>query len=277
LRLSRFIGLLAYYLLPGRRAIAEVNLGIAFPKMRDRGRKKCIIVQSFQNLALGVLYILWLKKITREQVDELVEVDRESLGHMRAAFAKKKGVLLLVGHFGNWELLGVSCGFLDLPPLNSIARKLDNPYLERKLRQFRMASANHVIYKQDAIREAVRSLRRNECVPVLIDQNVAKNGIFVDFFNKKAATTRALASLSLATGTPIIPATSYPLKDGRYRTVFSPEICIEPGTDKKKNVQRLTQKCTDFLEERIREHPEAWMWGHRRWKKRPRGEPPVYP
>ncbi len=233
-------------------------------------------MKSFGNVALGILYAIWLKKISRETIESLVEVDDESLNYMRRAFENKKGVLVLMGHFGNWELMGISSGFNDLPVSNSVARKLDNPFLEKRLYKFRTTSGNRVIYKQNASKEIIRALKRNECVGILIDQNVAKNEIYVDFFGKKAATTRSLASLALATGASIVPATSYPLKNGRFRTVYSPEISIEPTNDRKKDVQLLTQKGTDFLQAKIRECPEGWMWGHRRWKKRPKGEPPIY-
>lgn len=273
--LSRFFGRLGYYLLPRRRAVAETNLKLAFPEFNGPKRKS-IIIKSFGNVALGILYILWLKKITREKIDSLVEVDSGSLDYMRRAFEKKRGVLVLVAHFGNWELMGVSYGYNDLPALNSIARKLDNPYLEKRLRQFRTASGNYVIHKKDASKGIIKALKRNECVALMLDHNVAKNEVFVDFFGKKAATTRSLASLALATGVPIIPATSYPLEDGRFRTVYGPEIKIDQTGDKKKDILSLTQKCTGHIQEKIRECPEGWMWGHRRWKKRPKGEPPIY-
>lgn len=274
-QLSRLIGKTAYYFLPGRRDIAKINLGIAFPDLSEK-QKKAIVVNSFGNVALGILYMIWLKKISRETVDSIVEVDNESLDYLKKAFEKGKGVLLLVGHFGNWELLGLSYGLNDLPPMNGIARKLDNPFLEKRLLKFRTATGNRVIYKANATREVIRSLKRNECSPILIDQNMGKNPIFVDFFGEKAATTRTLASLALSSGAPIIPGTSFPLKNGRFHSVYGQEITIKKTGDKKKDVHLLTQKCTDFLEERIRECPEGWMWGHRRWKKRPPGEPPVY-
>ena len=269
------LGAAAYYLLPGRRSIAETNLNIAFPDF-EKEKKISIIKKSFGNVLLGIFYIPWLNKIDPRTIESLVEVDKESLEHMRRAFEKKKGVLILAGHFGNWELMGVSYGLNDLPPLNSIARKLDNPYLEKKLLQFRTSTGNRVIYKTNASKEAIRALKRNECVGFLIDHNVAVNEIYVDFFGKKAATNRSLASLALSTGAPIIAATSFPLEGGRFRTVYSPEIRLEDVTDKKNDVALLTQKCTDHLQEIITKCPEGWMWGHRRWKKRPEGEPPVY-
>ncbi len=262
--------------MPRRRAIAETNIGIAFPEMKDEDRKKQIILRSFGNLALGILHMIWIKEVTRESIGSLVEVDQGSEGHIRKAFEKGKGVLVLMGHFGNWELMGLFYGFNDLPPTHCIARKLDNPYLEKRLRQFRMASGNGIIYKTDAAKGILRALKKNECVGILIDQNFARNEIFVDFFGKKAATTRLLASISLSTGAPIIPATSYPLENGRFRTVYSPEITIKSTGNKKEDAQLLTQKCTHFLQGIIQKCPEGWMWGHRRWKKRPHGEPPVY-
>lgn len=273
--LSCFFGRMGYYLLPRRRAVAETNLNLAFPEFK-KARKKSIIIKSFGNMALGILYILWLKKVTRETIGSLVEVDTGSLEYMRKAFEKKKGVLVLTGHFGNWELLGVSYGFNDLPASNTIARKLNNPFLEKRLHQFRTASGNKIIHKKNASKGIFRALKRGECVAFLIDHNVATNEIFVDFFSKKAATTRSLASLALSTGAPIIPVISYPLKDGRFRIVYGPEISIVQTGDKKKDILSLTQKCTKCVEEAIKECPEGWMWGHRRWKKRPEGEPPIY-
>jgi KDO2-lipid IV(A) lauroyltransferase len=189
---------------------------------------------------------------------------------VRTALAAGKGAIIFTGHFGYWELHGLAHA-LVLPPLSVLARPLDNPLLNDLLEEIRAATGNKVIYRQGAMRRVLRALNANECVAILIDQHMhGADVVKVDFFNRPAATTSALAALALRTGAPLIPAFALPLPRGRYRMVYEHPVELPPA-DSPDPIREVTQRCTDVLEMYVRRHPHLWLWMHRRWRDDERG------
>jgi KDO2-lipid IV(A) lauroyltransferase len=127
-----------------------------------------------------------------------------------------------------------------------------------------------VIYRRGAIRRVLRALSANQAVALLIDQHIhTADAVYVEFFNRPAATTSALAALALRTGAPVIPVFALPLPGGRFRMVY--EHAVEPPrVDDPQALREFTQRCTDVLEMYVRRYPQLWLWMHRRWRD---GEP----
>lgn len=268
-RLGRFLGSLFYFCLPSRRHIARTNLDIAFGDSKSKSEKNRIIRESMIHMITVPLQSLWISRDTEHRVYQLFPEGAEGTEHIQQALAKGKGILCLMAHYGNWEAFGLFCGYtLDIN-INSVARKLDNRLLENYLARLREASGNRTFHKEESPRKIIRTLKANELVGIMLDQNGGVNGLFVDFFGEKAATARSLALLSYSTGAPVIPTIPYPRKDGTYRAVALPEIQLEKTGDKKADIFNWTQSYQKVLEEVIRNHPEPWMWIHRRWKTRP--------
>ena len=123
-----------------------------------------------------------------------------------------------------------------------------------------------MIYRRGAIRRVLRALEANEAVAILIDQHIqTADAVYVDFFNRPAATTSALAALALRTGAPVVPVFALPLPGGRFRMVY--EHAVEPPpSDDPDAVREFTQRCTDVLEMYVRRYPHLWLWMHRRWR-----------
>lgn len=267
-RLGKLIGACGYYLARKRNRIAEINLGIAFGESRTAGQKRQIIKNSFTQLVVSALQLLWAGHCPKERVRELIDQE-EGLDVLRQCLARKKGIFFLTAHYGNWEVMGIHHGYMGISPLYSIARELDNPYLEKIAMRLRTISGNGIFYKEQSPLKIVRTLKNNCCVAVMMDQNMARGGIFVDFFGRKAATARSIAVLSYSTGAPILPLFSYPLPNGKYKIQYGPELRLEKTGDKESDILNWTQECEKYLEAVIRAYPEPWMWGHRRWKTRP--------
>ena len=155
---------------------------------------------------------------------------------------------------------------LRLRPMAVVARALDNRALNDLLERMRTRTGNTVIYRQGTIRRVLRLLHAGEGVGILIDQHIqSKDAIYVDFFDRPAATTSIVAALALRTGAPVIPLFALPLGGGRYRMIY--EHPIQPPSANAVNaVHEFTQRCTDVLEMYVRRHPELWLWMHRRWR-----------
>jgi KDO2-lipid IV(A) lauroyltransferase len=151
-------------------------------------------------------------------------------------------------------------------PVSILARALDNPHLNRLLEDIRQGTGNTVVYRRGTIRRVMRTLQAGHGVAVLIDQHImSRDAIYVDFFERPAATTSAVAALALRTGAPVVPVFALPLGGGRYRLIYEHQV-EPPRADSPDAVREFTQRCTDVLEMYVRRHPELWLWMHRRWR-----------
>jgi KDO2-lipid IV(A) lauroyltransferase len=260
------IGLTFYALDLRHRRLAVRNLRAAFPL---RSGRECRRIGRATFGHFGRLLTSLLKFSTMSQAQMLERVEFEGLDRAHLAVAAGRGVLFFTGHFGFWELNAMAHP-LALPPLAVLARPLDNARLNALLEHARTRTGNSVIYRKGAIRRVLRLLAANQSVALLIDQHMQSgDAVTVDFFNRPAATTSALAALALRTGARVIPVFALPLPGGRYRMVY--EHAVEPpreidGSDPHDRVREFTQRCTDVLEMYVRRYPELWLWMHRRWR-----------
>jgi KDO2-lipid IV(A) lauroyltransferase len=258
----------AFYLVDGgHRRLAIDNLRAAFPL---RSRPECVGIarRMFEHFGQLLMVLLKFSTLTPEQMLGLVEFDGED--RVRAAHAHGRGVLLFTGHFGFWEINALVHA-LVLNPIAVLARPLDNPSLHDLLERVRTSTGNTVIYRRGAIRRVLRALAANQAVAVLIDQHMHADAVYVDFFNRPAATTSALAALAMKTGAPVVPVFALPLPGGRFRMVYEHPV-EPPPPDDPEAVRKFTQRCTDVLEMYVRRYPELWLWMHRRWRDVPAGE-----
>ena len=244
------------------RRLALKNLEAAFPT-RPEAERAAIARDMFAHF--GRLLTVLLKFSTLRPEQMLARVEFEGEERVRAAHALGKGVLLFTGHFGYWEINALVHA-LELGPMSVLARPLDNPRLHDLLEQVRGRTGNAVIYRRGAVRRVLRALAANQAVAVLIDQHIqTADAVYVDFFNRPAATTSALAALALRTGAPVIPVFALPLPRGRFRMVYEHAV-DPPRADHPDALRDFTQRCTDVLEMYVRRYPGLWLWMHRRWR-----------
>ncbi|HEV8255036.1 MAG TPA: tetraacyldisaccharide 4'-kinase [Vicinamibacteria bacterium] len=247
-------------------AVALDNLAHAFPHW-EPGRRLRTAREVYAHFGQVLVDLFWLAGRRREEVESLVEV--EGREHVEAAMAAGRGALLVTAHIGNWELHGLAHGW-TFGPIGVVARPLDNPLLDRRLCALRTAGGNAVIYKQHALAQILRTLRRGGGVAILIDQNVQeKDGIFVEFFGRPAATTTVAAAVAVKTRCALVPCHTELRRDGRYRVVYDPPLLPRPAAERGAEILRLTQELTRAIEGWVRETPSQWLWVHRRWKTRP--------
>jgi KDO2-lipid IV(A) lauroyltransferase len=264
--LGRSLGLLGYHLIGRRRKIALDNLKLAYGPTMTEPERETLVRQVFTYFATAALDLLWSTRLSAETIGELVEINPADLVLLKKVSARGSGVLFLAAHMGHWELLAVIHGFLKIGRLNIVARRLDNPYLDRRINSIRGRSGTKVIYKDRAAGQILRALQNNEMAGILLDQNTSKGHVFVNFFGHPAATSRAIAAFALATGATILSAFCLPLPDGRYRLQCGPEIEYQASDNREKDIVDLTQLCTSAIEDQIRKSPHCWLWLHQRWK-----------
>jgi Kdo2-lipid IVA lauroyltransferase/acyltransferase len=266
--LGTALGLAFYAFDAPHRRITIKNLAAAFPARSER-EHRVIARGVFQHFGHLLIELIKFSTLTPEEMLSRVEFEGDE--RARQAYAQGHGVFFFTGHFGFWEVSGIVHA-LRLAPMGLLARALDNPYLNALLERVRQCTGNTVIYRRGAIRRVMRMLEADKGVAILIDQHTHEpDAVYVEFFNRRAATTSSLAALALRTGAPAIPVFAIPTGSGRYRMVYEPPIEV-PAADAPDRLLEFTQRCTDVLEMYVRRHPNLWLWMHRRWRD---GEPAV--
>jgi KDO2-lipid IV(A) lauroyltransferase len=262
LGLGGIAGLVAFRMLEDRREVTLENLRLALGESRSAVERDRIARACWRNLGRHIVDTLTFPRFGRHSIGSLVTYD--GLEHVRAAYARGRGVLIFSGHFGHWELTAMMQGHLGLP-LVLLTRKLDNTRLDAALGRLRCCSGNRVVYKHRSLRGLLRALRRGDGVAIVIDQDARDDGVFVPFFGRPASTTASLARLALRTGAAVIPTFSVP-GDGRHHIVYEPPLELPTTDDPEADTLRITAECTAIIEKWVRRHPENWLWMHRRWK-----------
>lgn len=253
----------AFYTFDGpHRRLAIGNLIASFP-FRAASECRAIARDMFSHFGRLLMVLLKFSTMSREQM--LAHVEFEGEERVVAAHHQGKGVLLFTGHFGFWEINALVHA-LAMQPIAVLARPLDNPLLHELLESVRRSTGNAVIYRRGALRRVLRALAENQAVAILIDQHIqTSDAVYVDFFDRPAATTSALAALALRTGAPVVPVFALPRPGGRFRMVYEHPV-DPPRGEGPDAIREFTQRCTDVLEMYVRRYPELWLWMHRRWR-----------
>lgn len=264
-RLADLYARLLDFAVPRLRRTARRNLELA----RLPGDHDAIIDGVFRSIARILLAVSRFPSITRENAAEWIRYD--GLEHFTEAKRRGRGVLFATAHLGNWELSAFAHGLLT-EPMSVVVRPLDDTRVDALVERRRVLSGNRVIAKREAARTILRALRHNEAVGILVDQNAApEEGVFVEFFGVKACAGTAFVKLAHHSGAAVIPGFAL-WNDAEKRHVLR----FYPPLEMTGDVAADTQRLHSAIENVIREHPDEWIWLHRRWKTRPPGEPPVY-
>lgn len=250
-----------------------MNLNVAFPELTTRQQDE-IAVRSFRNTARNILEISRMPAMTARSIRSLVTYDScFGLNNFERAQAAGKGILYLTGHFSAWELLPTAHALYG-HPLAFITRPLDNMHLERYMQRVRAAAGNVVIPKKNAAREILERLKSGGGVGILMDQNTSpQEGVFADLFGVPAATTTGIALFCLRTDSPVLPGYLTPMDGGKYKIRFLPPLELERTGDTSRDILINTRRFNLIIEQIIREQPDSWLWGHKRWKNQPPGNP----
>jgi len=268
-RISDRLGWLLFHLDKRHRTIALNNLERAFGDGHTPAQNRKIALTVFRNLVRMLFEIAWSMGQPAEELKRKFRV-RGHYNYMRA-LQKGKGLLMLTGHVGNWELLPVVGVMINLP-VNVLYRPLDSPVLERFITELRSRFGARMIPTARSARQVLKALLRGEIFAILMDQNVDwYEGVFVDFFGHRACTNKGMALLALKTRAPVVPIFLIREPDGFLVDVGTEVPLIQTG-DKIKDVEENTQRYNTVIEDFVRRYPDQWFWVHQRWK-----TPPYHP
>ncbi len=259
--LGRCLGRLAY--LTGiRRNVARKNLKIAFPgKTQDQIDR--IIQEMCVNLGLNLIEYIRFDEITADNMQHFMEVD--GFDYFEELQKKGQGVILVGGHFGNWEMMGLPMA-LNGYPLTYVVARLHNILIDCFYTRIRNKKGVGLIERGKSTLKILNLLKQGGNIGILMDQDAGKKGLFVPFFGKPASTHTGPAILSVKAQAPIIFLVSRRNEKGIHKMRFDPPVYPNMDATVEDEVQRITKLLNRKIEKAAAEHPEYYFWFHNKWR-----------
>jgi KDO2-lipid IV(A) lauroyltransferase len=263
------VGRAIYSLVPRLRRTGLRNLEQAFPLLPLADREQ-VLQRMYRSLGWQLAEFCRMARYTRQNTQSLIRY--QGLDNYLTAEARSKGVFILTGHLGAWELSSFYHALMG-HPMGIVIRRLDNRRLDSFVNRIRCLHGNRVLHKDDFARGLLTSMRQGETVGILMDTNMTPpQGEFVEFFGRLACTASGLARVALKTGAAIVPGfLVWEETEQQYVLHFAPEVAVRSTGDAEQDILSLTQRCTTVIEDWVRKYPDQWLWIHRRWKTRPDG------
>jgi KDO2-lipid IV(A) lauroyltransferase len=270
LRLGAILGWVAGVVLRIRRPEVDAHLAWAFPTKPASWRRRTARA-SYVHLGREAVAMFRMAGLDAEAVVARTTV--AGLEGFRSALEEGRGVVLVTGHLGNWEIGGAALTARGIP-VDAVAKGMANRRFDDDLVATRERLGMRVVGMQEAPRRILRALRDGRVAALVADQNFHRGGIFVPFFGRLAATAKGPALFALRSGAPLFlgVALREPGWPQRYRIELR-RIDVTPTGELDRDVHALTEAHTDALEREVRAHPEQYFWQHKRWKTRPPEEP----
>jgi KDO2-lipid IV(A) lauroyltransferase len=273
LQTAKFFGSCLFAIDRRHRERALANLRRSFPEMPERQRAR-LARRSMQQMVMLFVEVLFTTRLIRlDTWAQYVELEnfRDVLDML---LRRERGLILLTGHYGNWEILGYVLATLGFETV-SIARPLDNPYVSKFLFDVRERTGQRIIAKKGATPEVQAALDQRGAVGFIADQNAGTKGVFVDFFGRKASTYKSIGLVAMEYEVPVVIGYARRVND-RFHFQCGAQDIIYPQDWKSQPdpLRYITERYTQAIENIVRVDPGQYWWLHRRWKTRPKGEAP---
>ena len=256
-------GRLAFLILKDRKKVAVSNIKKAFSSLSHE-EINSIAKRCFEKLGINFVEMLAIPYVPKSEYTGRFTM--ENRHYIDDALKKNKGVIVLIFHFTNWEIMGVASNSLT-SDIVVLARPLKkHKYINEFLNGIRNATGLRVIPNANTAREVMKHLKANKIIGILADQREKRSsGVFVELFGEKVPTTKGITAIGMKTGAPVIPM--YFVREGflRYRVVWNEPIEMERKGNIDELIYHNTRKINAFLETIILKYPDEWFWVHRRW------------
>ena len=261
--LGRFLGRLTWKAVPKKRKqLAKDNimrcLGV------DEAEAERIAKASWVQFGPMLMEVLrYPKLIENGTMQQYVTID--GLDYLKEAIAAGQGGVIATSHSDSWEIMGAALAQYGVP-LVGVAMKQKNNAANKFILEYRELSGMHITYKSD-VREMFKLIKEGWLIGLIMDQDPSlRDGIIVDFFNRKTNSVTGPATLARFQNAPIFPGQIEHRPDGGHHITIYPPIYVEKTKDKKADIEKTVQELNNILEQHIRQHPEDWFWLHDRWK-----------
>lgn len=262
LAIGRGLGKLSQLVLRKRTHTALENLRKAFPEMPEQQVQKNVR-EMFKHIGMSGVEMLRMDMFEEKDLSNLF--DFQGMEHLQEAHNLNKGVLLLTGHVGFWEVGTFFLSHLGFPT-DYIAKRMKNPYVDRYITRMRESTGGHCLESKKGARKIVRALNQKRIVAVLLDQHITpREAVCVNFFNRPAFTSPIIAQMAMKYGIPVVPVFCHRTKDNCYKVVAEPMILLEKS-DAPQDIVKNTERLSSYIEKAVRKEIPQWFWLHRRWR-----------
>lgn len=262
-KIAPILAFVFFYFIPIRKNVVIENLQIAFPE-NDKTSNNKLAFRIYLSFAVTLVEIMCLPFLKKSDLADTLNCSNPEL--IIEKYKEGRGVILLSSHFGNWEFGAIATAIQTQLPFSVVVKPLRNPLVSEWMNKARTKFGNEVVPLGISIRKTYQTLKEKKIVAMVADQRGPMEGVKVDFFEKKVPAYTGPAALSLKTGAPLICGITIRSEDYKYKMVLV-EISQDnlPASEEDK-ILELSQRYISYLEKVIREHPEQWLWMHKRWK-----------
>ncbi|MCA9230853.1 MAG: hypothetical protein KDA57_09390 [Planctomycetales bacterium] len=264
---SRQLGRFCWHVLKLRRDVVEENLRCAFPELSQSERDR-IALAMWEHLLLMVMEIAHAPRKVR-RTNWRRHSAEPGMKSVLQRLIDERPTVLISGHVGNFEMGGYMLALHGFP-MHTVARPLDNPYLDRFVTRFRESTGQYMLPKQGSGRQIALLMEKGGTISLLGDQHAGANGCWVDFFGRPASTHKAVAVFTLSGKAPTAVCASLRGDRPLYMEMHVADI-VDPSAEDfcLGTIPLLTEWYTRQLEGLIRQAPQQYWWVHRRWKGQP--------
>jgi len=263
--IGRALGMLMYFVDVPHRRIVRRNLQFIYPEWTLDHIKEAS-VHIFQNIGITVTEICQITCLSKDDILQKVKIKGEE--RLIDAIKGNKGVILISAHLGNWEMIApfLSANFGEQASM--VGRQIRVRIVHRLILRLRTRFGAKVIDKEDAMPKMMRAMRQGKILGIMLDQSTkSKMGVKLNFFNRAATATPAVALLAIRCKSPVIPIFCIREAYGRLTIIVEPPLNLKRTRDLRSDINTNTQIMLDAVEKTIRAYPEQWFWVHKRWKK----------
>lgn len=264
--LGALLGWKAYRIFQIRRRVSMDNIRRSLEYVDSETKADRIARASYMNMGRSFVEYASFRRLDSRKVLEIVEFG--GLEHFDRALEEGRGAILVTGHFGNWELLGAGIAAHGYPT-HFLVGEQTNHLVDNLMNDLRRSQNIGIITRDVALRKVLRTLKDNQFVALLADQDARRSGIFVDFLGRPASTVRGPAMFAIKQKAPIIPGFIRRVGGGKHHAQLQELLWPDPSLEGEAAVVDLTQRYTDRLSDAIRQYPSEYFWAHRRWKTKP--------
>lgn len=263
-RAGRALGKFVFHVIPLRKSVALDNLRHAFPEKSEQARRR-ILYRVYQHFGQTFIELMRTPIRGRDEMEKRVCMRNPQV--LKDALSLNKGAILMSGHFGNWEIMGAAIA-ARYTPMSVLAKPQHNAAVDQMVNDYRRAACIETVPLGLAVRGVLKALRQHKAVALLADQN-AKDGVFVPFLGRLAATAPGPALFALKTGAPVVFGACTMRRDGNYSVIYKRIKTDDIQGVSDEHIRILTERHVNMLELFIKRYPDHWFWMHKRWKTRP--------
>ncbi|MFQ5455680.1 MAG: lysophospholipid acyltransferase family protein [Nitrospirota bacterium] len=268
IKLGGIIGGISFLVLRKPKKNSLNNIKLALDNVKTEKERKRIAKESFKNLGRSLFEVLHSCRINEKNIDDIITLKGEE--YLKKERQNGKGIILIGGHVGNWELIVIALSLRGYK-IKVVAAPIYDKRISDLIVRLRSHHNIETIIRgsRSAARQILSCLRNKEILAFLIDQDIPKvDGVFVNFFNKRCFTPSAPASIALKTNSKVMMAFTYREKEiYRHKVIIHKPIQLIKTGNLKEDIVSNTGIFSEFIEKYIRLFPEQWVWMHNRWKR----------